>query len=79
MQSVLTQIYSYMPLQGPYWAHIVEIESLDRPLEYYYCPPGYCRCTMLDGYSEIFCNNVFYHYDDDYQYICDRQGQKTIK
>ena len=68
----------YFYVQRAYWAHVVEGGSLDRPLEYYYCPPGYCRCTELDGVSNDVCNNIYYHYDDDQQCVCDREGQIYI-
>jgi len=42
-------------------------------VEYYCCPPGYCRCSRIDGGSSI-CNNVYYYDDDDHQCVCDRKG-----
>ena len=59
--------------QKAYWAHEVETKSINRILEYYYCPPGYCHCTKLDGVSDV-CNNIYYHDDDNHQCVCDRGG-----
>ena len=78
LANLVTFAYSYVciPLyvQGAYWAHTVEVESTDTILEYYYCPPGYCRCTEVDGVSDV-CNNIYYYYDDDdKQCVCDREG-----
>ena len=43
-------------------------------LEYYSCPPGYCRCNKVDGVSDV-CSNVYYYDNDDLQCVCDRQGK----
>lgn len=46
-------------------------------LEYYYCPPGYCRCTKVESVSDV-CSNIYYYDDDDLQCVCDRQGKKYM-
>ena len=56
----------------------METDLVDTNLEYYHCPPGYCRCTILDGLSDNVCNNIYYHYDDDDQCVCDRKGHVDI-
>ena len=56
----------------------METDSIDTNLEYYHCPPGYCRCTILDGFSDYVCYNIYYHYDDDNQCVCDREGHITM-
>ena len=38
-------------------------------LEYYPCPPGYCRCSSND-----VCNSIYYYDDNDLQCVCDREG-----
>jgi len=55
------------------WAHRIAFGSVNGILEYYYCPPGYCQCSGVDGSSNI-CNNMYHYDDDDRQCICDRKG-----
>ena len=64
----------HMWLQEGYWGHTVDDQSLNEILEYYSCPPGYCRCSKVDGVSDV-CNNVYYYDNDDLQCVCDRQGK----
>ena len=52
------------------------IESVNTMLEYYNCPPGYCRCTKVENTSDDVCNNVYYYDNDDLQCVCDREGRK---
>ena len=49
---------------------------MNTMLEYYNCPPGYCRCSKVENVSDV-CSNVYYYDNDDLQCVCDRQG-KTI-
>ena len=46
-------------------------------LEYYFCPPGYCRCNKMDSVSDV-CSNVYHYDNDDLQCVCDRQGKIYI-
>ena len=57
-------------LQEGFWAHDINFGSVDGVLEYYWCPPGYCRCS-----SNNECNSVYYYDDNDLQCVCDRQGE----
>ncbi|XP_065919889.1 uncharacterized protein [Dysidea avara] len=60
-------------LEEGQWAHRINVGSVNGMLEYYYCPPGYCQCSRVDGSSSI-CNNVYHYDDDDRQCVCDRKG-----
>ena len=42
---------------------------MNGKLEYYLCPPGYCRCSGNNEY-----NSAYYYDDNDLQCVCDRQG-----
>ena len=59
----------YYHLQKGYWTHDVSFGSVDGTLEYYRCPPGYCRCS-----GNNVCNSIYYYDNNDLQCVCDRQG-----
>lgn len=59
------------------WAHYVNNGSVNGILEYYHCPPGYCRCRNLDEGSEE-CNSVYSYSDENFQCVCDRKGLLLI-
>ena len=56
-------------LQEGYWAHDISFGSVNGTLQYYPCPPGYCRCSSNDK-----CYSIYYYDDNDLQCVCDRQG-----
>jgi len=64
-----THYSSVCHLQEGYWAHDVSFGSVDGTLEYYRCPPGYCRCS-----SNNVCNSIYHYDNNDLQCVCDRQG-----
>ena len=65
-------------MQRGYWGHTVDDESVNGMLEYYNCPPGYCRCNKVGNLSDE-CSNVYHYDNDDLQCVCDREGKnKTV-
>ena len=72
-----SKLFTKSYLQEGYWGHTVDDESVNGMLEYYSCPPGYCRCSKVDSVSDA-CSNVYYYDNDDLQCVCDRQGNSII-
>ena len=72
-----SKLFTKSYLQEGYWGHTVDDESVNGMLEYYSCPPGYCRCNKVDSVSDA-CSNVYYYDNDDLQCVCDRQGNSII-
>ena len=66
-------MYINVFIQEGLWAQHINVVSVNRILEYYQCPPGYCQCIGIVSDSNV-CNSVYYYDNDDLQCVCNRKG-----
>ena len=50
--------------------------QLQDPLDTYRCPPGYCRCHLVDEGGARQCRFIVDDRNFDDQCVCDREGEE---
>jgi len=61
-------------IESGYWAAFTPSIS-GFNLEFYPCPPGYCRCTQASSIGNTTCVYTFTNTDPDRQCACTREGE----